>query len=82
MRGIARPTWKVFHDQNLKGFHDLRAAYACHRYEQITAHRAPINSGKCYLIDRRLDRKARVQISQEQEHGRIDVVAAYIGGRV
>jgi len=66
---------------SFKGFHELRAAYACERYEQITQHRAPINGGQCYLVDRNLDRDARRQISYELGHGRIDVIGAYIGGR-
>lgn len=81
MQDIIRPTREILHDHNLKGFHELRAAYACGRYEQITQYRAPINGGKCYQLDLRLDRKARRQISYELGHGRIDVVAAYIGGR-
>ncbi|MCV4274143.1 integrase domain-containing protein [Pseudomonas capsici] len=71
----------ILHTHNLKGFHELRAAYACERYEQITQHQAPINGGQCCQIDPRLDHEARQQISYELGHGRIDVVAAYIGGR-
>ncbi|WP_251962626.1 integrase domain-containing protein [Pseudomonas sp. Marseille-Q5299] len=71
----------ILHAHNLKGFHELRAAYACERYEQITQHPAPINGGQCCQVDRNLDREARWQISCELGHGRIDVVAAYIGGR-
>ena len=80
-RGIVRPARYIPHQHNLKGFHELRAAYACERYEQITHHLAPINGGRCYQLDRRLDQEARVQISYELGHGRIDVVSAYIGGR-
>lgn len=80
LQEIVRPARETLHAHNLKGFHELRAAYACERYEQITQHRAPINGGKCCQIDRRLDRAARRQISYELGHGRIDVVAAYIGG--
>ena len=78
---IVRPAREILHTHNLKGFHELRAAYACERYEQITHHPAPINGGHCYQLDRRLDQDARVQISYELGHGRIVVVAAYIGGR-
>jgi len=78
---IIRPARDILHAHNLKGFHELRAAYACERYEQITRHRAPINGGQCCQVDRNLDREARRQISYELGHGRIDVVAAYIGGR-
>jgi integrase len=76
-----RPARDILHAYDLKGFHELRAAYACERYEQITQHPAPINGGQCCLADRNLDREARRQISYELGHGRIDVVAAYIGGR-
>ena len=78
---LVRPTREILHTHNLKGFHELRAAFACERYEQITQHPAPINDGHCYQLDRRLDQNARVQISYELGHGRIDVVSAYIGGR-
>ncbi|WP_429515833.1 integrase domain-containing protein [Pseudomonas frederiksbergensis] len=75
------PAREVLHEQGLKGFHELRAAYACERYEQLTGHVAPINGGSCYRIDRDLDQQARQQISVELGHNRIDVVSAYIGGR-
>ncbi|MCE5991357.1 integrase domain-containing protein [Pseudomonas sp. KCA11] len=81
LQEIIRPARDVLHAHNLKGFHELRAAYACERYEQITQHPAPINGGQCCKVDKTLDRKARRQISYELGHGRIDVVAAYIGPR-
>lgn len=62
---------------NLKGLHELLAAYTCERYEQITHHPAPINGGSCYQLDRHLDQEAQVQISYELGHGRIDVVSAH-----
>ena len=80
-RRIVRPARDILHTHNLKGFHELRAAYACERYELITHHPAPINGGRCYQLDRHLDQQARAQISYELGHGRTDVVTAYIGGR-
>lgn len=80
LQEIIRPARDVLHAHNLKGFHELRAAYACERYEQISQHPAPINGGQYCQVDRNLDREARRQISYELGHGRIDVVAAYIGG--
>ena len=65
----------MLHSHNLKGFHELRAAYACERYEQSTHHLAPINGGRCYQLDRRLDQDARVQISYELGLGRIDLLS-------
>jgi integrase len=81
LQEVIRPARDILHDHDLKGFHELRAAYACERYEQITQHRAPINGGQFCQEDQRLDREARRQISNELGHGRIDVVATYIGGR-
>ncbi len=82
LQKIIRPARDILHSHNLKGFHELRAAYACERYEQITQHPAPIEGGQCCQADRSLDRETRRQISYELGHGRIDVVAAYIGGRI
>ncbi|WP_238067234.1 integrase domain-containing protein [Pseudomonas shirazica] len=81
LQEIVRPARIILHANNLKGFHELRAVYACERYEQITQHRPPINGGQCCQVDRNLDRNARRRISYELGHGRIDVAAAYIGGR-
>lgn len=81
-QGIVRFARDILHKHNLKGFHELRAAYACERYEQITHHPASINGAHCYQLDRCLDQEARAQISYELGHGRTDVVSAYIGGRV
>jgi integrase len=75
------PARETLHEHGLKGFHELRAAYACERYEQLTGHAAPVNGGHCYRIDPDLDRQARLQISLELGHNRINVVSAYIGGR-
>ncbi|WP_339478652.1 integrase domain-containing protein [Pseudomonas fluorescens] len=78
-QGIVRPARDILHTHKLKGFHELRAAYACQRYEQITHHLAPINGGRCLQHHRPLDGEARAQISYELGHSRIDVVRAYIG---
>lgn len=75
------PARETLHEHGLKGFHELRAAYACERYEQLTGHSAPVNGGHCYRIDRDLDQQARQQISVELGHNRIDVISTYIGGR-
>jgi hypothetical protein len=85
-------TWKEWRDGGLRdgreaiqeaigghGYHDLRAAYACERYKALTGHDAPVLGGR--IEDRDLDREARMEISEELGHGRIDVVAEYLGGR-
>lgn len=62
-------------------YHDLRAAYACERYEQITGHAAPVLTDGTMTASREIDLEARQILTQELGHGRTDVVAAYIGGR-
>ncbi|MFK0034064.1 integrase domain-containing protein [Pseudomonas monteilii] len=75
------PARRILHRHELKGFHELRATYACKRYEHLTGFAAPVNGGHCNRIDPDLDRQARLQISIELGHNRLDVVSSYIGGR-
>jgi len=84
-------TWKGWREGELRdardlvssytggGLHDLRAAYACERYEALTGHAAPAAGGE--IADRNADREARMEIAEELGHGRIDVVSEYVGGR-
>ena len=81
IQAVVRPARDLLHEHGLKGFHELRAAYACERYEQLTGFPAPINGGRGHRENRQLDQRAREQISHELGHNRIDVVSAYIGGR-
>jgi len=73
---------RLMHEEGLKGFHELRASYACERYSSLTGHHPPVNGGRCYHLEHKLDRRARQQISYELGHHRTDVVSAYIGGCV
>ena len=68
----------VLKKHGLNNRHDLRAAYACERYQQITDTAAPVIAGKRECL-KSLDRKARERISGELGHGRKSVVASYIG---
>jgi hypothetical protein len=71
--------WGITRDShNLGTIHDNRSAYACHRYEQITGHPAPVVAGH-RAAERAIDTVAREIIAHELGHNRIDVVAAYIG---
>ena len=63
---------------SLRGFHDLRAAYACERYREITGCAAPAATGH-RDASKEEDTAARTTIAQELGHSRIDVVAAYVG---
>lgn len=71
--------WRtVNNDTGIRGFHDLRAAYACERYLELTGFPAPVVNG-IRQADKGLDTQARVILSQELGHNRLDVMAAYIG---
>ena len=61
------------------GLHDLRAAYACERYESLAGHAAPCTGAAIQDKDR--DAAARMAVAEELGHGRIDVVSEYLGGR-
>ena len=82
----ADQNWKQWSQGELRevreamgGLHELRAAYACERYEALTGHAAPCAGGQ--ILDRQADEAARLQVSSELGHGRIDVVSEYVGGR-
>lgn len=65
----------------IQGFHELRAAYACQRYEELTGHPAPVISKRTHLseAEKDADRKARQIISSELGHNRIEITNAYLG---
>ena len=68
--------WRAMTKQTtINGFHDMRAAYACERYQAITGYPAPVITGK-RQADKALDQKARTILAQELGHNRTDVVAA------
>lgn len=78
-RDGAYNTWReTTKDTPLNGFHDLRAAYACERYHQITGYPAPVVTGQ-RQVNKELDTYARTILTSEMGHHRTDVVAAYIG---
>jgi len=70
---------ETLQEYGIKGYHDLRAAFAAHRYEVITGHPSTCNGGA--IKDRVIDRLARESISRAMGHGRIDVTTEYLGGR-
>lgn len=75
IRKHSRP---VLQQESIKNRHELRAAYACERYRQITGKPAPVIAGG-RQISKEDDLKAREKIAGELGHNRSDVLAAYIG---
>lgn len=77
--GALRETRTAIQQAGYTGLHDLRAAYACERYQIEVGHAAPVNGGR--IENKAADLRARAAISEELGHYRIEVVAHYIGGR-
>lgn len=78
--GELRDTRETLQTHGVTGIHDLRAAYASERYQALTGERTPLEGGQASKAD---DLAARKTIAVELGHGpeRVDVIAAYIGGR-
>jgi len=78
-RNQAYFAWRVATKEiPINGFHDMRAAYACERYQSITGFPAPVVTGQRQAC-KELDKQARAILSAELGHSRTDVIAAYIG---
>lgn len=63
--------------------HGLRHAYAQRRYQELTGHDCPAKGGNAAKIltlqQKEADQKARLIISAEMGHARIQIVANYVG---
>lgn len=70
----------ILHDFGIKGYHELRAAWACERYEEISGATAPVLQVGTLPVQEN-DDQVRLALARELGHDRIDVVAAYIGAR-
>jgi len=78
----------ILHRHGIKGFHDLRAAWACDRYRELMDRDAPVVLQNCpeqYLPEEEavaietLSGELGLELAQELGHNRLDVLAAYIG---
>lgn len=81
LHGELRAARDVVHEHIGGGIHDLRASYACERYEARTGCLAPVHAGGVMTASRQADAKAREIIAAELGHGRAAIAAAYLGGR-
>ncbi len=77
LAGEVRQARQLMRQSGLRSFRDLRSAFACARYRDITGHDAPVVSG--YRAPRHLDEAARRAIAEMLGHGRVDVTNSYIG---
>lgn len=76
--GTLRDARGIVQEHTGGGLHDLRAAWACERYHDLTGYAAPVVDPD-NRADRDADREARLEIAQELGHGRLDVTAEYLG---
>lgn len=83
--GFLRNTVKIargiLKSHGLSGFHELRASYACERYEVLMGVPAPVcvNNETHLELPAAAIQEARQIISHEMGHGRLDVTNAYLG---
>ena len=67
----------------LRNLHGLRHAYAQTRYQELTGWDAPLNGGltrqALSLMQRELDQHARLIISEELGHSRLQITVNYLG---
>ncbi len=75
---LSREWGQVSKTAGLGTLRDLRSAFACERYQQITGCPAPAVAGT-RGADKNDDLSARQAIAHELGHRRADVMAAYIG---
>jgi hypothetical protein len=75
---LSREWGQASKSSGLGTIRDLRAAFACERYQQMTGCAAPAVAG-ARSADKRDDLCARQAIAHELGHCRIDVIAAYVG---
>jgi hypothetical protein len=78
----------ILHRHGIKGYHDLRAAWACDRYYELAFRHPPVvlqNAPSDEMPEdeaeatETLAKELGLELAQELGHNRLDVLAAYIG---
>lgn len=72
-----RNTREALQKYGITRLHDLRSAYACERYEQLSGQPAPVLGGK---KEGPIGHMTRIKIAIELGHSRIGVTNSYLGG--
>jgi hypothetical protein len=80
-KALERATWGL----GIRNMHGHRHWYAQWRYEAMTLRKAPAAGGKTYeqltREERAADYRARLAVSRELGHNRIEITDAYLGRR-
>jgi len=80
-KALERATWGL----GIRNIHGHRHWYAQWRYEALTGRKAPAAGGRTYenltAAERGADYRARLAISRELGHNRVEITDAYLGRR-
>ncbi|MEQ9725972.1 integrase domain-containing protein [Pseudomonas sp. WHRI 8822A] len=81
LRREVNPSRRIIKSFGIRGYHELRAAFACDRYKELVGLPAPVfpRPDTTDKPDREKVRAARQVISRELGHERLEVVNAYVG---
>lgn len=81
IRHNVNPARQILHLNGIRGFHELRAAYACDRYQRLVGRPAPVISRPENQSSehQQLTSNARQIISRELGHERLEVTNSYLG---
>lgn len=81
LRREVNPSRRIIKIFDIKGYHELRAAFACDRYKELVGLPAPVfpRPDTTDRPDREKARAARQVISRELGHERLEVSNAYVG---
>lgn len=82
-QGYCYRTWRKYAEQIGidNRFKELRTGFACRLYKQVTGEPAPVLAGG-RVVDRDLDRVARLLIATQLGHSREQIAGAYVGTTV
>lgn len=81
LKGIVNASRNTLKAHGIQRFHDLRATYACSRYEELAGIPAPVcvSDDESPVLSKSSNREARHKISRELGHERLEVTNAYLG---
>jgi hypothetical protein len=95
LKDYVQESYRSLSETNMNGFHGERHTYANERYESLTGEKSPVESHMAhgsehinYLSEKlsitteqaiELDKEARLTISQELGHNRIEITNNYLG---
>jgi len=77
-RKISSDILPLLKSHDIDRLHELRVAYACRRYIELTGAEPPCNETNT-RVKKEVDRSARLAIALELGHSRVEILNSYIG---